>query len=338
MKAIVLKEFGGVDNFELQDVLKPVVSAHDVLVRIKAAAFNPIDYQMRQGGNESKLLKSMILGREFAGVVESVGKLADHISIGDAVVAYAGSLGSNGTYTEYISIPQELVAVKPENVSFEDAAAVPVVGMTALQCFERLKISASDSVFIGGGAGGVGTMLIKLLMAYGIDQIITTAGNEESRSHLLAMGIKENNIINYKVPDFIDKILALNNGVAFDYCIDLVGGKISEICRELVKVAGVYADVTYLATEKAKKQLFGKAVMVVNISNYAYTLSGNRTDLGYYGEKLSLLMKTFEEGRISVPKAEVVGELSLETVISSHRMLEGNLTNGKKLVMRVGDL
>lgn len=149
----------GLDNFELQDILKPLVSDNDVLVRIKAAAFNPIDYQMRQGGTESKLLKSMILGREFAGVVESAGKLAEHISIGDAVVAYAGSLGSNGTYAGYISIPQELVA------------------------------------------------------------------------------------------GFIDQILTLNKGLAFDYCIDLVGGKISEICSELVKVTGIYADVTNLATD-----------------------------------------------------------------------------------------
>ncbi|WP_207434061.1 quinone oxidoreductase family protein [Sabulibacter ruber] len=335
MKAVVLKGFGGAHNFVIEEVAMPQNTARNVLVKIKATAFNPIDYQMRQGATESKLLSSPILGRELSGIVTAAGSEVDAFSEGDEVVAYVGSLGSNGTYAEYISIPQELLALKPRNISFEQAAALPMVGLTALQCYERLAAAKHHSLFIGGGAGGVGTMLIKLFISNGYRQIITAAGSSESKDHLLSLGVPEENILEYRSPVFAQNLLARNNGRPFDYCIDLVGGEISEVCSEVLKVNGVYTDITYLATNKAKELLFDKGATIVSISNYAYTLSGNRSDLAYYGRQLQKLLHLIDLEQLTPPPIHLVGGLCVESVQQAHSLLENNQAKGRKLVMKI---
>ncbi|HVG14022.1 MAG TPA: hypothetical protein VM935_03640, partial [Chitinophagaceae bacterium] len=110
MQAIVLTGFGGIENFELRTVPLPHGKAENLLVRIKAVSFNPVDYQMRQGLSEKKLLQSPILGREFAGNVVGGNCTEYGFEKNQAVYGYAGSLGSNGTYAEYISLPASVVA------------------------------------------------------------------------------------------------------------------------------------------------------------------------------------------------------------------------------------
>lgn len=331
MTAIVLNGFGGVENFEERDVDQPVIKEKEVLIKIMATAFNPIDYQMRRGSTESKLLKSTILGRELSGKIIKTGNNVSGFNIGDSVTAYVGSLASNGTYAESISAPQELLAINPEGLSFAEAAALPMVGMTALQCFKRVAIPTNKKIFITGGAGGVGTILIKLLLANGNHQIHTTAGNSESISHLTALGLKKESIINYNDTD-ICYVLGEGN---FDYVIDLVGGKMSEACARLVAVYGTYADVTFLATETAKEMLFDKATQIVNIANYAQTFAKREDRLSYYGKELKELFDKIENKEITPTSINVIGNLSVETVRKAHLLLEENKAFGKKLVMTI---
>lgn len=333
MKAITLKTFGSVDNFQLEEVALPTNTYDNVLIRIKATSFNPIDYQMRQGSTESKLLKSSILGRELAGTIIEVGNNVTEFSVGDDVVAYVGSLGSNGTYTEFISVPKELIAIKPATISFEEATAVPMVGLTALQCVERLTPSLSQSIFISGGAGGVGVWVIKLLLAQGINDIVTIAGNQESIDSLLALGLQPDNIIHYKSPNFVQ--LIKNKHQSFDICIDLVGGKISELCSNILKTNGTYVDITALSTANAREELFDKGAIIFNISNYAYALSGKKEDLLYYSTKLTRLFELIGSRKELIPAIHNVGQLSLASVQLAHTILESNQTHGKKLVMSI---
>ena len=338
MKAIVLKAFGAVDNFELAEVPRPAVQENEVLVKIKAAAFNPIDYQMRRGDAESKLLKSAILGREFSGTVEAVGKAVTGFAPSDAVAAYVASLASNGTYAEYISVPQQMVAKKPASLPFAQAAALPLVGLTALQCVERLSLSSKDRVFVSGGAGGVGTMVLQLLMSAGIRQLITTAGNSQSRAHLHSLGLNDNQIIDYRQNNLAQRIREAIEGGEFDCCIDLVGGAMSEHCAAVLKVQGTYVDVTYLATEPARSLLFDKATVIVNVANYAFTLSGKPEQIAVYGEKLQALFQRIEAHILTPAPVEIIGVLSAETVKKAHRLLEANETKGKKLVMLMDEM
>ncbi len=334
MKAVVLKQFGGVENFSLEDVPSPRLTEGGVRVRIRAAAFNPIDYQMRRGGTESKLLKSPVLGREFAGEVAEVAAGVDNFRPGDEVFGYASNLGSNGTYAEEIVLPKEIVARKPANLAFGEAAAVPLVGLTAWQAVKRCPVGETDKVFVAGGAGGVGSMLIRLLTTDSARRVFTTAGNEDSRRFLLELGLGAERILDYRDANLTESLLRAANG-EMDFCFDTVGGAMSEISAAVIKVAGVYADITFLATDAARELLFDKACTVVNISNYAYGLDGPNRDLAYYGDALGRLCGLLETGALSPTPIEIVGGLSAETAARAHEMLENNLARGRKLVMEV---
>ncbi len=333
MKAIVLEKLGGVENFTLGELEKPSPGAGEVLIRIRATAFNPIDYQMRQGGTESKLLKSSILGRELSGEIVQMGEDVTGFTLGDQVTAYVGSLASNGTYAEYISVPRELIAKNPERLTFEEAAALPMTGMTAYQCFTRISIPEDAALFIAGGAGGVGTVLIKLLLAAGNQRVYTTAGNEESFSHLVGLGLPEDHIINYRQADLLSILRKKTTSETFDYVVDLVGGYLSEICAELINVYGTYVDVTSLPTEKARELLFDKATTVIHVANYAHAF--RKDSLHYYGKTLKELFDRIERHELTPPAIHIVGNLSVETVQKAHLLMESNQTKGKKLLMQV---
>jgi len=225
MEGVILKDFGGTDNFVMDDNLPiPVPGDSEILVEIKATAFNPIDYQIRQGKTERKRMHSPILGREFSGIVIKTGALVTRFSVGDAVFAASGSIGSNGTYAQYISIPELIAAKIPNDLSFDAAAAIPVVCLTALQTFNRLPLKEGDRIFISGGAGGVGLALIKLLLAAGHTRLIATAGNPESKQQVINAGLPENQIIDYRQENLAAVTIAANNGFQFDHSIDTAGG------------------------------------------------------------------------------------------------------------------
>lgn len=332
MKAITLKQLGSADNFLFSETETPVVNDNDILVKIHATAFNPIDYQMRSGANESKRMHSSILGREFSGTIVQKGKLVKNLDIDDAVFCASGSMGSNGTYAEYISVPHQIVAKKPANISFEEAAALPISSLTAMQCCNRLKISAEESVFISGGAGGVGLVLIKLLLSQGVARIVTTAGNAESRQQLLNAGLQPQQIVDYKAVNAIPLIIQGNRNQLFDYGIDLVGRQMSELCSNIIRLNGTYVDVTAFTTEEARENLFNIGAVVYNISNYAYSLKGN---FSYYGELLERVRNMVERGTISPSPITVIGDFEVDTVKKAHALMENNQTQGHKLIMRV---
>ncbi|WP_219225912.1 zinc-binding alcohol dehydrogenase family protein [Pedobacter antarcticus] len=331
MKAILLRGFGGTENFEMRDDLEnPAIPDTHVLVKIKAAGFNPVDYQMRIGTSEKARLHSPILGREFSGVVEKAGKFANTFKIGDPVFAASGSMGSNGSYAEYISVPESILSVKPENLSFEEAAAIPVAYLTAIQLVDRLKIDFKDSVLITGAAGGVGLALVKFMIASGHQKITVTAGNKFSRNHLKKTGLPAESIVDYTGDQLTERLRNANRGHDFDICIDLVGAKMAELSAELVKLNGIYADVTALGTEKSRSLLFDKGVIIFNISNYAYSLY-NKYE--WYGNNLRRIASMLSDKVISPPSLSIFAGLSVKSVTQAHNSLERNQTNGRKLVM-----
>lgn len=208
MKAIVLNNNG---ELNLEEVLIAMPKYNEVQVKIMASGFNPIDYQMIENEMERKLLHSPILGREFSGIITAIGSKVMNFKIGDALFCGSGSMGSNGTYAEYINVPEEIIAVKPDSISFEQAAAIPSVGLTALQCFDRMPIDHLSTVLITGAAGGVGAMLIKILLANGYHNFIVTAGNETSIGALLEIGVQSEQIVNYTLQDVEVAAITLNN-------------------------------------------------------------------------------------------------------------------------------
>ncbi|MGE8513007.1 MAG: NADP-dependent oxidoreductase [Chryseobacterium culicis] len=328
MKAVILNKNGKLeDGFTEQ----PKPKSNEVLIQIKASGFNPIDYQMLENELERKLISSPILGRELSGIVIDKGSEVTEFNIGDEVYSGSGSMGSNGTYAEYIAVPEAIVSFKPKNISFEQAASIPSAGLTSLQIFNRLKLNPENTVLVTGAAGGVGSFLIKFLLAHNIRQVIATVGNEENRQMLLKLGLKDHQIINYREENLIENILKANNDQPFEFGIDLVGNSMSEVTAEVLKINGTYVDVTALVTKDAHEMLFNKGTLIMNISNYTY---GMIKKYEYYKNSLLEIKRLIENGTILPPQHKLVGNLSLDTVLQAHSILKNNQTQGHKLIMK----
>jgi NADPH:quinone reductase-like Zn-dependent oxidoreductase len=176
MKAVVIHEYGGPEVLKYEDVPRPEPKEDQILVRVIAAGVNPVDGLIRSGmfAKYEKAVFPMILGADIAGVVEKVGSKVTKFKAGDPVFAYA-SLKSGGGYAEYALTTGREAAPKPKVLTYVEAAAVPVVALTAWQALiDTAKLSAGQTVLIHGGSGGVGTFAIQIAKARGA-RVIATA-------------------------------------------------------------------------------------------------------------------------------------------------------------------
>jgi len=332
MKAIILREYGNIDNFEIKDIPIPPIQKGQIRIKIKAVSFNPVDYQIRKGLAESRLVTSNILGRDLSGIVDDVHEDVNQFRRGDEVFCYVCNLASSGTYTEYICVPSAIVAKKPFSLSHEQAASIPVAGITASIALIKTKARRSKSIFIAGGAGGVGTFAILFAKQLGIQNIVTTAGNDKSLTYLVQnFQLEKDQIINYKDDDFIEKAIKENNG-PFDIAIDMVGGKMLSACCELLAIDGNLASVTEAPGRNDFEILFRKNASFHSVGANAYSLSDNQEDWRTYQHILNHISNLFDNNEVSKPPITIVGPLSVDTVRKAHELLENNSVQGK-LVM-----
>ena len=331
MKAIILKEHGSVDNFELAELPIPTISKGQIRIKIKAISFNPVDYQIRKGLQESKFVASNILGRDLSGIVDEVHEDVKDFKKGDEVICYVCNLASSGTYTEYICVPSAIVAKKPISLSHEQAASIPIAGITAWLALAKTKASNSKSIFIAGGAGGVGTFVI-MLAKQSLQNIVTTAGNDKSLSYLIQnFQLEKEQIINYKDDNFIKKALERNGGY-FDIAIDMVGGKMLSACCDLLAIDGNLASVTEAPSQNDFDTLFLKNASFHSVGANAYSLSDNQEYWKTYQHILNQISKLFDNNTLSEPPITILGSLSVDTVKKAHELLESNSVQGKLIM------
>ena len=332
MRAIVLNAFGSAENFLAAELPIPQPRAGEVRVRVKAVSFNPVDYQIRRGQSESSRLRSMILGRDFSGVIDAAHANVDRFSVGDEVFGYVCDLASSGTYVEYLCVPAELLAAKPASLTHVEAAAVPVAGVTASLALDKTWIDGSKSVFVAGAAGGVGTFVSRLLHQHGVSNLVVTAGSIASRTHLLEhCGLREEQIVDYKDADFIEQALQRNGG-GFDVALDLVGGRMLSACCRLLAVDGNLASITEAPSQEDFELLFQKNASFHSVGANAYSLVEDRVAWRTYAEILDRLAYLFDSGALAAPPIRVLGGLSTCVVQQAHALLESNAVQGK-LVM-----
>src|SRR4029077_6312465 len=176
MKAVVVHEYGGPNVLKYEDVPLPEPKEDQILVRVVAAGVNPVDGMIRSGmfANENRAFP-IILGGDIAGVVEKVGSRITKFKAGDPVFAYI-SLDNGGGYAQYALVTEREAAPKPKSLTYIEAAAVPIVALTAWQALiDTAKLSAGQTVLIHGGSGGVGSFAIQIAKARGAKVIATAS-------------------------------------------------------------------------------------------------------------------------------------------------------------------
>ena len=177
MKAIVIHEYGGPEVLKYEDVPRPEPKEDQILIRVIAAGVNPVDGMIRSGmfAKNGEGTFPMVLGGDVAGVVEKVGNKITKFKAGDPVFAYV-SLDSGGGYAQYAVVPEHDTAPKPKSLTYVEAAAVPIVALTAWQALiDTAKLNAGQTVLIHGGSGGVGSFAIQIAKARGAKVIATAS-------------------------------------------------------------------------------------------------------------------------------------------------------------------
>ncbi|MCV2885067.1 zinc-dependent alcohol dehydrogenase family protein [Aestuariibacter sp. AA17] len=224
MRAMIVNTFGGPDVFEATEIDKPQIKAGHVLVKIEATSVNTVDTMIREMGPELPLSPSApaLLGMDFAGVVEEVGENVTEYSVGDEVYGCAGGLADlPGTLAEYIVADANLIALKPKNLSMREAAAIPLVGITAYEGLKRAGIKQGQNVLVHGGSGGVGHIALQLAKYFGAN-VYSTGGGEAQLALIEKLGAIP---VNYKLESVENYVEKHTQGTGFDIVYDSVGGK-----------------------------------------------------------------------------------------------------------------
>lgn len=243
MKAAIIRAFGGAEQFELADMPKPVPGPKQVLVRVSAASVNPVDYKIRRNGSWAGIPLPGILGYDAAGVVEAVGAQATRWKPGDEVFYSARIFGRQGTYAEYHVEDEEILALKPAALTFEQAAAVPLAGITAYDTvITFFQTKPGDTVLVHAGAGGVGHFAVQLAKIAGARVLAT--GRAVNTELVKSLGADE--VIDYQNTDFADEALRLTGGRGVDAAFDTVGGTTVSRSIKAVRPYGKLATVVSL--------------------------------------------------------------------------------------------
>ncbi|MFJ8019502.1 NAD(P)-dependent alcohol dehydrogenase [Streptomyces sp. NPDC096311] len=231
MKAIAQDRYGSPDVLELREVDKPVVADHDVLVRVHAAAVNARDWHLMRGDPYLARLvlglsrpKTKIRGTDFAGRVEAVGRNVKRFRPGDEVFGEV-----DGAFAEYVCAQDNVVEPKPAGLSFEQAAAVPLAGNTALMGLRDLgQVQPGQQVLVNGASGGVGTFAVQIAKAFGAE----VTGVCSTRNIELIRSMGADHLIDYTREDFT------RNGRRYDVVFDLVGNHSLTECRRALAPTG----------------------------------------------------------------------------------------------------
>jgi len=224
MKAMQLKEYGENATFEANEVDTPKVKSGHVLVKIAASSVNTVDTMIRNMGDELPFApsKPAILGMDFSGTVEAVGENVAGFIVGDEVYGCAGGLGElQGTLADYIVADTKLLAKKAKNISMKEAAALPLVGITAFEGLMRAGITKGQKILVHGGSGGVGHIAVQLANHFGAD-VYSTGGGETQMEVIKQLGATP---INYKTETVEQYVEKHTNGAGFDVVFDSVGGE-----------------------------------------------------------------------------------------------------------------
>lgn len=237
MKAIVYRCYGSPDVLEFVDIEKPTPEADEVMVKVKAASVNPLDWHYMRGspylmriGSGLGAPENTRMGVDFAGTVEAVGKNVKRFKLGDEVFG-----GRTGAFGEYVTVREDRSIVhKPANMTFKQAASIPIAGITALQALRDYgKIEPGQKVLINGASGGVGTFAVQIAKSYGAE----VTGVCSTRNVEMVRSLGADHVFDYKKEEYVD------SGQRYDIIIDMVGNNSLSANRRVLTPEGKFVMV-----------------------------------------------------------------------------------------------
>jgi NADPH:quinone reductase-like Zn-dependent oxidoreductase len=308
VRAVGIHEFGGREQLELLDLPVPKVPPDAVRIRVVAAGVNPVDWKLREGRLEPRFphVFPVVPGWDAAGVVDEIGPGVVEFAPGDEVIAYCRKhFIGEGTYADYVTVPATFVARKPERLSFEEAAGLPLVGLTAYQAlFFAAGLVAGERVLVPAAGGGVGAMAVQLGVDAGAEVI--AVASEPNRERAFERGAYEVLDRSRPVADALREVLPEGVDVAFEiYADDTLGDAV----RDGGRLVSIVAPPSY-----AERDV---------VTSYVFVRPS--------GEELEELAALVDDGRLVVDVQEV---LPLEQAARAHELSEAGHARGK-LVLRM---
>lgn len=311
MNAVIIQQYGSPEVLTPTRVSTPLIENDEILVKVKAASLNPIDYKIRRGDLKKfiKLRFPKILGHDIAGEVAGVGPKVKNFKAGDEVYAML-STPEMGGYGGYVAVREENVALKPKNLSFEEAAAIPLAGLTALQALrDRGKLqNRNQEVLINGASGGVGSFAVQIAKAKGAVVVGVC-----STSHVeMVRQLGADAVIDYLKYDFTQL------AAQYDIIFDAVGKRSFSDCRKVLYKYG-----RYVTTKSTPKNFILSGLTSFTHKKAAVVLT--RPD----GADLKLLANYAEEGLLR-PVIEKI--YTPEEMPRAHQRLESGHVAGKLII------
>ena len=328
MKAVIMTQPGTPEVLQLQHLREPEIKQPtEILVQLKAAGINPIDTKVRGRGTFYPDQMPAVLGCDGAGIVQEVGSAVTKFKPGDEVYFCAGGLGKQdtGNYAEYTVVDESLVAAKPASVSFAEAAAAPLVLITAWESlYDRARLEAGQKVLIHAGAGGVGHVAIQLAKLKGA-KVATTVGNLDKERLVRQLGADFP--ILYKQTDFIKAILDWTDGKGVDIGFDTVGGKTFFDTCEAVKVYGDVVTILEPDYSLGKLKLARNRNLRISLElMLTPALMGLKEARQHQTEILAECAQFIDEGKLKIHLSQT---FPLEDVAAAHKAIETGSITGK---------
>ena len=306
MRAIQIHQYGGTDTLQLVQIDTPKINADDILIQVKSAAINPVDWKIREGYLQEFIPYALpiTLGWDVAGIVTEVGSAVSNFKVGDEVFSRP-DISRDGSYADFIAVKANEAVLKSVKLDFAQAAALPLAGITAWQCLvDVAQLQAGQRVLIHAGAGGVGHLAIQIAKSKGAIVIATASGANQS----LLTQLGADQAVDYTQGPLSEQIEAV------DLVLDTMGGSVQDDSWALLKKGGMLVSVTQPPSEETAKK-FGVTSAFVFIEPSSRIL----------GELNALV-----EADKLIPLIE--HRFSLEQIVEAHQQSESGRTRGKIII------
>lgn len=330
MRAAIVNQAGGPEVLTLTDLPKPEMTRPDqLLIRVKAASLNPIDYKVRRALDHFPVQRPLILGHDGAGVVEAVGSHVRRFKAGDEVYFCQPPLnGRQGSHAEFAVVDEVLVAHKPKNLSFAEAAAVPLVLITAWEAlYDQVSLPKGAPVLIEAGGGGVGHMAIQLAHLAGC-RVATTVSTDEKVALVERAGAEK--LIRYREQDAVAEIERWTGGDGVAVAMDNVGGEVFNRCCRATRLYGEVVTILEPPPDMAWWEARLRNLKVAFEMMLMPVWLEKRDLMRRHGEILEKAASLFEEGKLFV---HVGATFPLEEIARAHELLETTPPAGKVVVV-----